>query len=58
VCEIGIVVGGRLHIIKDDAWGNSNIIVEITDGKMFAEAPVCRGFTVSAFYVRKWLDFW
>jgi len=43
VREIGIVVSGRIHIINDDAWGNSNIIAEITDGGIFAEAAVCSG---------------
>jgi CRP-like cAMP-binding protein len=46
VREIGIVVSGRTHIVKDDAWGNSNIIAEITDGEMFAEAFVCGGVGV------------
>jgi CRP-like cAMP-binding protein len=43
VREIGIVLSGRLHITKDDAWGNSNIIAEVSDGEMFAEAVVCGG---------------
>jgi CRP-like cAMP-binding protein len=41
--EIGLVVDGRVFIVKDDAWGNSNIIAEISDGEMFAEAVVCGG---------------
>jgi CRP-like cAMP-binding protein len=43
VREIGIVVNGRVHIVKDDAWGNSNIIAEISNGEMFAESVVCGG---------------
>jgi len=43
VREIGIVVSGRVHIVKDDAWGNSNIIAEIPEGEMFAESVVCGG---------------
>jgi CRP-like cAMP-binding protein len=46
VSEIGLIAGGRVRIIKDDAWGNSNIIAEITDGGMFAEAVVCGGLGV------------
>ena len=46
VREIGIVTDGRVHIINDDAWGNSNIIAEISDGEMFAEAVVCSGVGV------------
>ncbi|MCL1804174.1 MAG: Crp/Fnr family transcriptional regulator [Eubacteriaceae bacterium] len=41
VREIGIVVSGKVHIINTDAWGNSNIISEIPEGGMFAEAVVC-----------------
>ena len=46
VREIGIVVGGRVRIIKDDAWGNSNIIAEAPEGEMFAEAVVCAGYSM------------
>jgi CRP-like cAMP-binding protein len=46
VREIGIVVSGRVHLVKDDAWGNSNIIAEISTGEMFAEAVVCGGVGV------------
>jgi CRP-like cAMP-binding protein len=43
VREIGVVIEGRVHIVKDDAWGNQNIIAEIISGEMFAEAFVCGG---------------
>ena len=43
VREIGLVVSGRVHILKDDAWGNSNIITAATEGEPFAEAYVCGG---------------
>ena len=43
VREIGIVASGRVRIVKYDAWGNSNIIAEVPDGGMFAEAAVCSG---------------
>ena len=46
VREIGIVVSGRVHIVKDDIFGNSNIIADITDGEMFAETVVCGGVGV------------
>ncbi|MDR2514427.1 MAG: Crp/Fnr family transcriptional regulator [Christensenellaceae bacterium] len=46
VREIGIVLSGRVHIIKEDAWGNANIIAEISCGEMFAEAVVCGGVGV------------
>jgi CRP-like cAMP-binding protein len=41
--EIGVVVAGSVHVVKDDAWGNSNIFSEISVGEMFAECVVCGG---------------
>jgi len=46
VRDIGIVINGRIHIINDDAWGNSNIIAEISEGEIFAEAAVCSGIGI------------
>ena len=46
VHEIGVIMNGSIHIIKDDAWGNSNIIAEIITGEMFAESIVCSGVNV------------
>ncbi|MDR1589614.1 MAG: Crp/Fnr family transcriptional regulator [Oscillospiraceae bacterium] len=46
VREIGVVLDGRVHIVRDDAWGNRNIIAEIGEGEMFAEAFVCGGVGV------------
>ncbi|MCL2409807.1 MAG: Crp/Fnr family transcriptional regulator [Oscillospiraceae bacterium] len=43
VREVGLVIDGRVHIVKDDAWGNSNILAGISEGEMFAEAFVCGG---------------
>jgi len=41
--SIGLVVCGRVHITKYDFYGNQNIIAEVSDGGMFAEAVVCSG---------------
>jgi CRP-like cAMP-binding protein len=46
VREIGVVVRGHVHIVKDDAWGNQNIIAKIGEGEMFAEAFICSGVGV------------
>jgi len=43
VREIGLVVSGHVHILKNDAWGNSNILSDTTEGETFAEAYVCGG---------------
>lgn len=44
VTDIGLLIKGRLHLVKDDIWGNSSIVTEITPPGMFAEAAVCAGF--------------
>ena len=56
VREIGIVTGGRVHIVKGDAWGNSNIIAEISGGEMFAEAVVCGSVGVLPVTIRAAAD--
>lgn len=38
VSEIGIIISGRVHIIKDDYWGNRSILSELNEGEMFGEA--------------------
>jgi CRP-like cAMP-binding protein len=46
VREIGVVVSGRVRLTKGDAWGHRNIISEISEGEIFAEAIVCGGLGV------------
>ncbi|MDR1801585.1 MAG: Crp/Fnr family transcriptional regulator [Lachnospiraceae bacterium] len=43
VSEIGLLVSGKLHLLKTDIWGNNSILTEITPPEMFAEAVVCSG---------------
>jgi CRP-like cAMP-binding protein len=43
VTEIGIVVSGKLHLVKDDVWGNTSLVTELGPPDMFAEAVVCSG---------------
>jgi len=56
VREIGLVVNGSVHIIKDDPWGNSNIIAEISVGEMFAEGVVCGGVGILPVTIRAAVD--
>jgi signal-transduction protein with cAMP-binding, CBS, and nucleotidyltransferase domain len=35
--EIGLVVRGRVHLIKDDFWGNCTIMTEVNPPDLFAE---------------------
>ncbi|GHT00865.1 transcriptional regulator [Synergistales bacterium] len=43
VTEICVTVRGRVHIVKDDVYGNIFIVTDITPPGMFAEAVVCSG---------------
>ncbi|MDR2076873.1 MAG: Crp/Fnr family transcriptional regulator [Desulfovibrio sp.] len=43
VTDIGLLTNGRLHLVKDDIWGNRSIVTEITPPEMFAESVVCSG---------------
>ncbi len=38
ITKIGIVLSGKLAVLKDDVNGNRNIIAEISQGEMFGEA--------------------
>lgn len=38
---VGIVLSGSVHIVKEDFFGNRNIIAEIGEGALFGEAIVC-----------------
>ncbi len=40
VKEVGIVLSGRIQIIKEDIWGNNIILAELSEGALFAEAFV------------------
>jgi len=40
ISDIGILVSGKLHVQKDDFWGNRVIVRQIPVGGMFGEAYV------------------
>ena len=41
VSSVGIVLSGKVQIVKEDYTGNRNIMVEIEPGNLFAEAYSC-----------------
>ena len=41
VSSIGLVLSGSVHIIKEDFWGNRNIVMKATTGQLFAETYAC-----------------
>ena len=43
VREIAVLAEGRLHIRRDDYWGNSNLISTVEAGELFGEAYLSPG---------------
>ncbi len=41
VNSIGLLLSGSVHILKEDFWGNRNILAEISPGQVFAESYAC-----------------
>ena len=39
--NIGIVVSGSVHMVKEDVWGNSTIMTRMTRGHLFGESFAC-----------------
>lgn len=40
---LGFVAAGSVNIIKDDVWGNAQILDNVTAGQIFAETYACLG---------------
>ncbi|TQS83485.1 Crp/Fnr family transcriptional regulator [Candidatus Methanomassiliicoccus intestinalis] len=43
VHNVGIVLNGNVHIVKEDFWENDNILTCLGSGQIFAEAYACLG---------------
>ena len=41
--NIGVVLSGQLHIIREDYDGNRSLVAAVTKGEIFAEAICCTG---------------
>lgn len=41
--SIGVLLEGKLQILKEDFWGNRLIMAQLGPGELFAEAFVCGG---------------
>ncbi len=41
ITAMGLVLDGRIHILKEDYWGNRTILAEISEGQLFGEAYAC-----------------
>lgn len=38
---VGLVLSGSVSVIKEDFWGNRNILAKVLPGELFAEAYAC-----------------
>ena len=54
--NIGVVLTGQLHIVRDDYEGNRSLIAVLTPGDIFAEALCCAGVSESPVTVLADLD--
>lgn len=43
VTSVALLLEGRIHIQKEDYWGNLSILNEITEGEVFGEVYACLG---------------
>lgn len=41
ISSVGLVLSGSVHIIKEDYWGNRNIVTKASPGQLFAETYAC-----------------
>ena len=41
VNSMGLVLSGKIHILKEDFWGNRTILSDISPSQMFAESFAC-----------------
>lgn len=41
VSSIGLVLSGSVHVVKEDFWGNRNIVMKAVAGQLFAETYAC-----------------
>lgn len=41
VTSVGLILTGSAHIIKEDFWGNRNLLSHIEPGQLFAETYAC-----------------
>ena len=43
VADVGVVLAGSVHVIREDFWGNRNIIAVLETGDVFGESYACAG---------------
>lgn len=43
VPSLGLILSGSAHILREDFWGNRNLIAVVSPGQLFGEAYACAG---------------
>nr|WP_317413406.1 Crp/Fnr family transcriptional regulator [uncultured Solibaculum sp.] len=43
VKEVGMVQAGRVHLVKEDQWGNAALLSDVSEGELFGESYACAG---------------
>lgn len=46
--QIGVVIEGTVHMVKEDIWGEKTIFATMTSGEIFGESFVCGDYSSSA----------
>ena len=46
--QVGVVISGTVHMVKEDIWGSKNILLAITKGEIFGESFVCGEYSSSS----------
>lgn len=46
--QIGVVIEGTVHMVKEDVWGEKTILATMTNGEIFGESFVCGEFSSSS----------
>ena len=41
ICQLGVVLSGRVQIVRNDYYGNRSIVATITPGQIFGESFAC-----------------
>ncbi|MFA5561590.1 MAG: Crp/Fnr family transcriptional regulator [Eubacteriales bacterium] len=47
ISEVGVVLSGVVHVVREDFWGNRNILAEQLPGDLFGESYAGAGETLS-----------
>ena len=42
-CAVGMVLSGEVHLVREDFWGNKDILTDVKAGETFAEASALLG---------------